>query len=120
MREGDLPTLRYKTARRLPQCPASDEGIQRLSWSFEPALTSNPRRRLQPLACAPVEALLGLGWHVSGLPGLLEVGYEIPFNRHFYVFKPPRPLDEIDADLTKCTGKILKMIKSLSAGGGSQ
>jgi hypothetical protein len=26
-----------------------------------------------------------------------KVGYEIPFNRHFYVFKPPRPLSEIDA-----------------------
>lgn len=43
-----------------------------------------------------------------------KVGYEIPFNRHFYVFKPPRPLDEIDADLTECTGKILKMIEGLS------
>ena len=28
-----------------------------------------------------------------------KVGYEIPFNRHFYVFKPPRPLGEIDAEL---------------------
>jgi type I restriction enzyme M protein len=28
-----------------------------------------------------------------------KVGYEIPFNRHFYVFKPPRPLAEIDAEL---------------------
>jgi len=28
-----------------------------------------------------------------------KVGYEIPFNRHFYVFEPPRPLAEIDADL---------------------
>jgi type I restriction enzyme M protein len=27
-----------------------------------------------------------------------KVGYEIPFNRHFYVFKPPRPLAEIDAE----------------------
>ena len=27
-----------------------------------------------------------------------KVGYEIPFNRHFYVFEPPRPLAEIDAD----------------------
>lgn len=43
-----------------------------------------------------------------------KVGYEIPFNRHFYVFKPPRPLDAIDADLTECTGKILKMIEGLS------
>ncbi|TIL39699.1 MAG: SAM-dependent DNA methyltransferase, partial [Mesorhizobium sp.] len=25
-----------------------------------------------------------------------KVGYEIPFNRHFYVFEPPRPLAEID------------------------
>jgi type I restriction enzyme M protein len=30
-----------------------------------------------------------------------KVGYEIPFNRHFYVFEPPRPLAEIDADLKR-------------------
>ena len=29
-----------------------------------------------------------------------KVGYEIPINRHFYVYKPPRPLDEIEADIT--------------------
>ena len=27
------------------------------------------------------------------------VGYEIPFNRHFYVYQPPRSLEDIDADL---------------------
>jgi len=43
-----------------------------------------------------------------------KVGYEIPFNRHFYVFKPPRPLDEIDADLKACTDRILTMIGGLS------
>ena len=43
-----------------------------------------------------------------------KVGYEIPFNRHFYVFKPPRPLDEIDADLKGCTDRILTMIEGLS------
>jgi type I restriction enzyme M protein len=43
-----------------------------------------------------------------------KVGYEIPFNRHFYVFKPPRPLDEIDADLKGCTDRILAMIEGLS------
>lgn len=43
------------------------------------------------------------------------VGYEIPFNRHFYVFKPPRPLEEIDADLKACTDKIKAMIEGLSA-----
>jgi type I restriction enzyme M protein len=43
-----------------------------------------------------------------------KVGYEIPFNRHFYVFKPPRPLAEIDADLKVVTERILKMIGELS------
>ena len=44
-----------------------------------------------------------------------KVGYEIPFTRQFYVFKPPRPLAEIDADLKATTDKILKMIQGLSA-----
>jgi len=44
-----------------------------------------------------------------------KVGYEIPFNRHFYVFEPPRELAEIDADLKQCTDRILTMIKGLTA-----
>lgn len=28
-----------------------------------------------------------------------KVGYEVPFTRHFYVYTPPRPLVEIDAEL---------------------
>ena len=43
-----------------------------------------------------------------------KVGYEIPFNRHFYVFKPPRDLAEIDADLKVVTDRILSMIGGLS------
>jgi type I restriction enzyme M protein len=43
-----------------------------------------------------------------------KVGYEIPFNRHFYVFKPPRPLAEIDAELKGVTDRILTMIAGLS------
>jgi type I restriction enzyme M protein len=42
------------------------------------------------------------------------VGYEIPFNRHFYVFKPPRALAEIDAELKGVTDRILKMIGGLT------
>lgn len=43
------------------------------------------------------------------------VGFEIPFNRHFYEFMPPRPLEEIDADLKQCTDRIKQMIEELSA-----
>jgi type I restriction enzyme M protein len=44
-----------------------------------------------------------------------KVGYEIPFNRHFYVFQPPRPLAEIDAELKLTTDRIKVMIEGLSA-----
>ncbi|WP_134536535.1 type I restriction-modification system subunit M [Pseudomonas aeruginosa] len=43
------------------------------------------------------------------------VGFEIPFNRHFYVFQPPRPLEAIDRDLKACTDRIKQMIEGLSA-----
>lgn len=44
-----------------------------------------------------------------------RIGYEIPFNRYFYVFKAPRSLSEIDAELKQSTENILEMIKGLSA-----
>ncbi|MBU1412165.1 type I restriction-modification system subunit M, partial [Myxococcota bacterium] len=47
-------------------------------------------------------------------PEKTKVGYEIPFNRHFYVFKPPRDLAAIDADLKVVTDRILTMIGDLS------
>lgn len=43
-----------------------------------------------------------------------KIGYEIPFNRHFYVFKSPRPLAEIDAELKGVTDRILTMIGGLT------
>jgi type I restriction enzyme M protein len=43
-----------------------------------------------------------------------KLGYEIPFNRHFYVFEPPRALAEIDADLKQVTDRIKAMIEGLS------
>lgn len=47
-------------------------------------------------------------------PEKTKVGYEIPFNRHFYVFTPPRPLEEIDAELQQVTDRILTMLGGLS------
>jgi type I restriction enzyme M protein len=39
-----------------------------------------------------------------------RVGYEINFNRHFYKYTPPRPLEEIDADLKKAEEEILRLL----------
>ncbi len=43
-----------------------------------------------------------------------KVGYEIPFNRHFYVFEPPRSLHAIDEDLKTVTASIMKLLGELA------
>lgn len=43
-----------------------------------------------------------------------KVGYEIPFNRHFYVFEPPRSLHEIDEELKTVSANIMKMLEGLA------
>ena len=41
------------------------------------------------------------------------VGYEIPFNRHFYVYQPPRALEEIDADLDAVSADIMTLLQEV-------
>jgi len=43
-----------------------------------------------------------------------KVGYEIPFNRHFYVFEPPRSLHTIDEELKTVSANIMKMLEELA------
>jgi len=38
-----------------------------------------------------------------------KVGYEIPFTRHFYVYTPPRPLAEIDAEIAARIKRITEL-----------
>ncbi|MDT3438098.1 class I SAM-dependent DNA methyltransferase [Pseudofrankia sp. BMG5.37] len=44
-----------------------------------------------------------------------KVGYEIPFTRHFYVYTPPRPLAEIDAELRDLEAQIQKLLGEVTA-----
>ena len=41
------------------------------------------------------------------------VGYEIPFNRHFYQYQAPRDLAEIDADLDTVSAEIMKLLQEV-------
>ena len=41
------------------------------------------------------------------------VGYEIPFNRHFYEYIPPRALEEIDAELETLSAEIMEMLREI-------
>ena len=43
-----------------------------------------------------------------------KVGFEINFNHNFYVFNPPRRLDEIDADLKRAEDEILRLLREVT------
>ncbi len=42
-----------------------------------------------------------------------RVGYEINFNRYFYQYTPPRPLEEIDADLQQIETEIAVLLREV-------
>jgi len=42
--------------------------------------------------------------------GVGRIGYEINFNRYFYVYEPPRPLEEIESDIREIEREILGML----------
>lgn len=46
------------------------------------------------------------------------VGYEINFNRYFYRYTPPRPLEEIETDIRVIEGDILRMLAEVTSGPG--
>jgi type I restriction enzyme M protein len=46
--------------------------------------------------------------------GVGKVGYEINFNRYFYKYQPPRPLEEIEADIKTLEREILEMLRHVA------
>ena len=44
-----------------------------------------------------------------------KVGYEIPLNRHFYRYEPPRPLEVIEGDIRGLEEEIVKMLREVTA-----
>ncbi|MEU8130021.1 class I SAM-dependent DNA methyltransferase [Micromonospora sp. NPDC049049] len=44
-----------------------------------------------------------------------KIGYEIPLTRHFYIYKPPRPLLEIDAEIKALEAEIQAILSDVTA-----
>ncbi|PYE30563.1 type I restriction enzyme M protein [Idiomarina fontislapidosi] len=42
-----------------------------------------------------------------------RVGYEIPLTRHFYVYEPPRPLEEISSEISQLEKEIVAMLSEV-------
>jgi type I restriction enzyme M protein len=47
-----------------------------------------------------------------------KVGYEIPLNRHFYRYEPPRPLEKIEADIKGLETEILTLLADVTGSNG--
>jgi type I restriction enzyme M protein len=43
-----------------------------------------------------------------------KLGYEIPLTRHFYKYVPPRPLEEIDAEIKALEGEIEDLLRQVT------
>jgi len=43
-----------------------------------------------------------------------KVGYKINLNRYFYKYQPPRPLEEIEADIKAIEKEIIEMLKEVA------
>lgn len=44
-----------------------------------------------------------------------KIGYEIPLNRHFYRYEPPRPLEDIEQDIKALEKDILALLREVAA-----
>ena len=47
-----------------------------------------------------------------------KVGYEIPLNRHFYKYEPPRPLEVIEADIKTLEQEIMGLLADVTGSDG--
>ena len=46
--------------------------------------------------------------------GKTKVGYEIPINRHFYLYEPPRPLGDIKQEISEARNQLISMLEGVS------
>lgn len=44
-----------------------------------------------------------------------KIGYEIPLNRHFYVYEPPRPLELIEGEIRGLEAEILGLLAEVTS-----
>ncbi|MCZ7590552.1 MAG: hypothetical protein M5U27_17190 [Gaiella sp.] len=115
-------------AVRDPEAPALDEPDPELrdqenvplpdeSVTFEPdpsaRLASEPyRRAVEKYMAAEVVPYVPDAWVDDSKT---KLGYEIPLTRHFYKYVPPRPLEEIDAEIRALEEEIQGLLGEVTA-----
>jgi type I restriction enzyme M protein len=104
LRDTENIPLPRGTELPLPMDFGPDKPNERLIEAFLGTIDAYMEREVLPHVC---DAWVDYG--------KTKVGYEIPINRHFYVYKPPRPLPEIEADIRQLEGEIADLLQGLMA-----
>ena len=82
----------------------------RLTFEADPAArldTIEYRTAVDDYMAREVLPYLPDAWHDSTKT---KIGYDIPLTRQFYTYSPPRPLDEIDAEITTLEAEIRALV----------
>ncbi len=104
------------------------EGVQTIEYKADSGLRDNENVALDP--SQPVDTLNEYYFKKEVHPHVPDawidaskkdkkdqevgiIGYEIPFNRHFYQYQPPRNLNEIDIDLDTVTSDIMELLQEI-------
>ena len=78
---------------------------------------------MHAMAEAKISNLSSFSWSIAEILrgdfkqseyGKVILGYEINFNRYFYQYVPPRPLEEIDAEMRTLEAEIANLLKEIA------
>ncbi|MEK7674847.1 MAG: N-6 DNA methylase, partial [Verrucomicrobiota bacterium] len=108
--------------------PVRAFGVHALACSREPAKAGTPNyepdAQLRDFENMPLKENIDEYFRREVLPHVPDawmdrtkdkVGYEINFNRHFYRYEAPRPLEAIDADLKQSEEKFMRLLNEVTA-----
>jgi type I restriction enzyme M protein len=101
-----VPLAKDEGGRMKDEVPVSADGVPAsVRAFFEREVKPHvPDAWIDTSRCDPQDGQVGL------------VGYEINFNRYFYRYTPPRPLEEIEGEIRGIEQDILRMLGEVTGG----
>jgi type I restriction enzyme M protein len=119
VRDPDAPPMRDNKGRFLPDPDLRDQEnvpLPGMPVTYEADVTGRLdtltyRQAIDDYMTAEVHPYVPDAWvdHTK-----TKIGYEIPLTRHFYRYTPPRPLEEIDAEIKQLEAEIQELLREVT------